>query len=115
VSATDKRRSARSRPRLERGRPRLTGRAAVLLVAMIGLALMAVVPVSRLLDQGAAIADLEERAAALDEQNAHLRGEIGRLHDPVHLEELARECLGMVAAGEVAFLTPGRPRNASGC
>jgi cell division protein FtsB len=105
VSATTRGRSAR--PRLERARPRLTGRAAALLVAVTILGVMAIVPIGRYLDQSAAIADIERRAAELGSQNAELRAEISRLHDPTELEKLARECLGMVGPGEVAFVTPG--------
>ncbi len=105
MSATTTR--ARPRPRLERQRPRLTGRAAALLIAVAILALMAVVPVGRLLEQRAAIAELVRRAERLEAQNADLRAEIAQLHDPVELERLARECLSMVAKGEVAFVNPG--------
>ena len=79
------------------------------------LTVMAVVPIGRYLDQSAAIADIERRAAQLESQNAELRAEISRLHDPVELEKLARECLGMVAPGEVAFVTPGRAPDPSDC
>jgi cell division protein FtsB len=95
--------------RLERETPKLTGRAAFLLVAVTLLALMAVVPARQFLDQRARISDLERRTAVLEDQNAGLRSELGRLHDPAELERLARECLGMVAPGEVAFVTPGQP------
>ena len=105
MSATTRSRSPR--PRLERDRPRLTGRAAALLVAVTILGVMAIVPIGRYLDQSAAIADIERRAAELGSQNAELRAEISRLHDPTELEKLARECLGMVGPGEVAFVTPG--------
>ena len=81
--------------------------AAALLVAVTILAVMAIVPIGRYLDQSAAIADIERRAAELGSQNAELRAEISRLHDPTELEKLARECLGMVGPGEVAFVTPG--------
>jgi len=105
VSATTRSRSA-PRPRLERDRPRLTGRAAALLVAVTILGVMAIVPIGRYLDQSAAIADIERRTAELGSQNAELRAEISRLHDPTELEKRARECLGMVGPGEVAFVTP---------
>ena len=106
MRATTRSRST-PRPRLERDRPRLTGRAAALLVAVTILGVMAIVPIGRYLDQSAAIADIERRAAELGSQNAELRAEISRLHDPTELEMLARECLGMVGPGEVAFVTPG--------
>jgi len=114
VRATTRSRST-PRPRLERDRPRLTGRAAALLVAVTILGVMAVVPIGRYLDQSAAIADIERRAAELGSQNAELRAEISRLHDPTELEKLARECLGMVGPGEVAFVMPGRTADPSDC
>jgi cell division protein FtsB len=95
--------------RLERDRPRLTGRAGFLLVALTVLLVMAMVPARQYLDQRARIGELERRTAELEAQNAELREEISRLHDPAELERLARECLGMVAPGEVAFVTPGEP------
>lgn len=97
----------RPRPRLERSRPRLTGRAALLLVAVAFLAMMAVVPVGRYLEQRAEIAELERRASELTSANAELREQIRLLHDPVELERLARACLGMVEPGEVALVIPG--------
>jgi cell division protein FtsB len=103
----------RARPRLERDRPRLTGRAAALLVAVSVLVVMAVVPARQHLEQRGRIAELDRHAAELESQNAELRTEISALHDPVHLERLARECLGMVAPGEVAFVFAGKP--AGGC
>ena len=103
------------RGRLERDRPRLTGRAAVLLIAMALLVLMALVPIGRYLKQRASIADLERRAAQLEDTNAALRAEISKLHEPAELERLARECLGMVAPGEVAFVTAGGTPTRSDC
>jgi cell division protein FtsL len=94
--------------RLERETPRLTGRAAFLLVALTLLAVMAMVPARQYLDQRARIGDLERRTTELEDQNAKLRAEVTRLHDPAELERLARECLGMVAPGEVAFVTSGQ-------
>jgi cell division protein FtsL len=97
-----------SRPgRLERTTPRLTGRAAFLLVAVTVLLVMAVVPARQYIDQRARMAELERRTEELERANAQLRAEISRLHDPAELERLARECLGMVAPGEVVFVTPG--------
>ena len=114
MSATTTRRPS-PRPRLERDRPRLTGRAAALLVAVAILAAMAILPIGRYLDQRTAIAEIERRAAELEAQNADLRAEIVQLHDPTELEELARSCLGMVGPGEVAFVIPGRTADPSEC
>jgi len=72
------------------------------------LVVMAIVPIGRYLDQRSAIADIDRRAAELEAENADLRVEISRLHDPAALERLARSCLGMVGPGEAAFVIPGR-------
>jgi cell division protein FtsB len=115
VSATSARARAAPRARLERRRPRLTGRAAVLLIAIALLVVMALVPIGRYMEQRAAIADLERRTARLEARNADLRAEISTLHDPAQLERLARECLGMVAPGEVAFVMPGEEPSRPHC
>jgi cell division protein FtsB len=115
VSATTTRARTSPRARLERDRPRLTGRAAALLIAIALLVVMAVVPIGRYLEQRGAIADLERRAAQLEDRNAALRAEISKLHDPAELERLARECLGMVAPGEVAFVTSGEAPARADC
>ena len=94
--------------RLQRDMPRLTARAAALLVAIALLAVMAIVPTRGYLAQRGRIAELERRTVELEQANADLRAQIQRLHDPAELERLARECLGMVAAGEVALVTPGQ-------
>ena len=98
--------AARGRP-LSREGPRVTARAAGLLVAVMFLALLALVPARAYLDQRSKIAELERQAAHLQVQNERLAAAIEKLHDPVELERLARECLGMVAPGETALITPG--------
>jgi cell division protein FtsL len=115
MSGTTTRSRPSPRPRLERDRPRLTGRAAALLVAVALLVVMAIVPIGRYLDQRSAIADIERRAAELEAENANLRVEISRLHDPAELEKLARACLGMVGPGEVAFVMPDPTADRSDC
>lgn len=97
------------RPRLQRDRPRVTGRAAVLLVALTVLVFMAAVPARQYLGERGRIADLERMATELEDRNAELHAQISRLRDPVELERLARACLGMVGPGEVVFVTPGSP------
>jgi len=79
------------------------------------LALLALVPAREFLDQRAKIAELERQAARLEQQNAQLSAEIERLHDPVELERLARECLGMVAPGETALIIPGGDAGRADC
>jgi cell division protein FtsB len=91
---------------LSREGPRLTGRAAVLLVVVTALALVALVPARQLLAQRSRIGELERRAELLEDQNAELRLRISRLNDPAELERLARACLGMVMPGETALIVP---------
>lgn len=115
MSATTTRARSAPRARLERDSPRLTGRAAALLIAIGVLVMMALVPIGRYLEQRAAIAELERRAAQLEDRNAALRVDISKLHDPAQLEKLARECLGMVAPGEVVFVTRGEVAARADC
>lgn len=100
---------------LPRDRPRLTGRAAALLIAVMLLGLVALVPAREYLDQRAEFASLERRATQLESQNDRLRARIADLHDPVVIEQLARECLGMVAPGETALVTPNTSAARSSC
>jgi len=90
---------------LEQPRVRLTGRAALLLVVVTMLAVFAVVPIRQYLAQRAELRQLERRTAQLERANASLRSDIERLHDPDHLERLARACLGMIKPGEVSFVS----------
>ena len=101
------------RPRIERDRPRLTGRAAVLLVALTVLGFTAAVPARQYLAERGRIAELERTATELEELNGDLRAQISSLRDPAELERLARACLGMVAPGEVLFVTPGSAADAN--
>jgi cell division protein FtsB len=95
---------------LERDGPKLTGRAAALLVTMGLLVILALAPVRQYLDQRSRIAELERRTVELEQQNAELQATIIELNDPAELERRARECLGMVAPGETALVVPGPAR-----
>ncbi len=92
---------------LDRDRPRLTGRAAVLLVVVTILGVLAVVPARQLVDQRSRFGELERRAQQLEDENAELRSGVSRLSEPAELERLARACLGMVGPGEVALVVGG--------
>ena len=102
----DARVSSRPGP-LERVRPRLTARAGALVVIVTLLGVLALVPARAYLDQRARVAALELQAQRLEDQNATLADAIAKLHDPAELERLARECLGMVKPGEIAFVPKG--------
>lgn len=97
---TDK---VRAKP-VEGPRPKLTARAAVLIVAVMLLALLGVSPVRAYLNQRTQFAELEHQAQVLEDTNAKLRSEITNLHDPAELDRLARECLGLVESGQVALV-----------
>jgi cell division protein FtsB len=100
---------------IPRDRPKLTGRAAALLVALTLLVMLALVPIRTYLDQRGHIAELERQSVALQVQNALLRRDIRKLHDPAELERLARQCLGMVAPGETALIVPGAADDRADC
>jgi cell division protein FtsB len=54
----------------------------------------------------------------VEQQNEVLNARIFQLKDPAYLERLARECLGMVAPGETAFVMvpeQGPPPAATDC
>jgi cell division protein FtsB len=85
-------------------RLRLTPRAGFLLIALALLALFAVGPAREYMSVRGHIAELERKAEGLERANTALHREIDRLHDPAEKERLARECLGMVGPGEIAFV-----------
>ncbi|MGH2635066.1 MAG: FtsB family cell division protein [Actinomycetota bacterium] len=95
--------------------PKLTGRAAGLLVILTLLVVLALVPARQFLEQRGRISDLERRTAELVELNAGLRQRIAMLDDPSELERIARECLGMVAPGEIALVVPGSQPERADC
>ena len=92
----------------ERSRPRLTGRAGFLLIALTILAVFATAPAREYLSERGHVAGLQQTADGLERANAALRADIARLHDPAEKERLARACLGMVEAGEIAFVIGSR-------
>jgi cell division protein FtsB len=94
---------------LPRDRPRLTARAAGLLVVVAILALLTLVPARQFFAQRGRIAELEAKAMRLEQRNDALQRQIADLKDPAELERLARECLGMVRPGEIALVTPDVP------
>ena len=100
---------------IPRDRPRLTGRAAALLVVVTVLGMLSLVPARAFLDQRGHIAELERRTVELEAQNDELRLEISRLHDPAEIERRARACLGMVGPGETALVLPDSGPAASDC
>jgi cell division protein FtsB len=100
---------------LSRPGPKLTARAAGLLIALALLGMVALVPARALLAQRSTMADLERQTTQLTQENAALRDQIAHLNDPAELERLARECLGMVDPGEIALVAPDSSENRADC
>ena len=94
---------ATNRP-VQRRRARLTARATILLVAVGAMGFLSIAPARLYLAQRAELAELSRQADALEEANGRLIDRTVRLKDPLFLERLARQCLGMVRPGEVAFV-----------
>ena len=92
--------------RAEEARPhtRFTARAAILAVVVIGLLLYMVVPLKSYMAQRSHLQRLGHQEQVLEQQNAALRAQVAELHDPAYLERIARQCLGMVRPGEIAFV-----------
>jgi cell division protein FtsB len=87
-------------------RLRLGGRAVVLGVILILTGVASAGVVRRYLDQQAEIDRLEQEVRTIEADRVRLEEQVARLHDPEHLERLARECLGMVKPGEIRFVVP---------
>jgi cell division protein FtsB len=83
---------------------RLTPRAAVLLVSILIVAMFSIAPMRAYLVQRSQLHELEHKAADLEAKNADLERHVQQLNDPATLQLLARECLGMVDPGEIAFV-----------
>ena len=99
VAATERVRS----PSAARARMRITPRAAVLLILIAGLLFALVVPLRTYMAQRAQLGKLQRQEQVLQQQNAALQVQVQQLHDPAYLEQLARQCLGMVRPGEIGF------------
>ena len=90
----------------EASRPRLkfTARAVILAVIVTGLLFYLLVPLRTYVAQRNRLGDLERQTQILEQHNRVLQGRIAQLNDPVYVEKLARECLGMIRPGEIAFV-----------
>jgi len=91
-----------------RGGVKVTARAAVLLVIVMLLAIALYYPVHLYAQQRGQIATLQHQTDMLTKQNESLTKEVSKLRDPLYLQELARECLGMVKPGESLFVVVPR-------
>ena len=87
-----------------RRRVRLTARATILCTLVIGVLVLSVAPAQMYFEQIAEVARLERQVAALSRTNETLSARAEQLRDRAFLERLARQCLGMVKRGEIAFV-----------
>jgi cell division protein FtsB len=94
----------RDAPPRRRRRVRLTARATILCTLVIGVLVLSVAPAQMYFEQIAEVARLERQVAALARSNDTLSARAEQLRDRAFLERLARQCLGMVKMGEVAFV-----------
>ena len=96
---------------------RLTPRATILGFILFVAAIFAVAPARAYFEQRAERDRLATEVQQLQQQNVDLQHQIDQLHDPVELERLARECLGMVDPGEIAIVPvePGRAPTPPNC
>ena len=92
---------------LSHDRQPLSLRSALVVLAVLGMLLVASGPVRALYEQRQQMQRLAAQATRLEVENAEIRAEIARLKDPAVLEQLARECLGMVRPGETAVVRAG--------
>ncbi len=86
-------------------RVRLSARGAMLAVAVSLILLAAIAPAHNLVRQRAQLAHLRQETVDLQRRNDALQAQVTQLGDPANLEKLARQCLGMVKPGEIAFVT----------
>ncbi len=101
-----------------RRRARLTARATILLAIMIGVVVLSVAPARMYFEQQAELARFEREASVLQRKNDALAARAEQLRDQAFLERLARQCLGMVKPGEIAFVvvpTEGAPAPPPDC
>ena len=83
---------------------RLTPRASILAFVVFIAAIFAVAPGRAYLQQRGEQRRLSQQVTQLQQQNDGLQHQMEQLQEPAELERLARECLGMVNPGEIAFV-----------
>jgi len=91
-----------------RPRSRLTPGAVLLMVCVLVLLFVLSVPLRSYLSQRGQLDRLQLQAHVLEQQDGSLEKRVQQLHDPLYLQRLARECLGMVEPGEIRFSVTGK-------
>ncbi len=85
-----------------------------LALAVVGAALLTnVVPYKQIIDQRAEVAAAAAALAALEDENEILTVQRDALQTPVEIERLARQKLGYVRPGEVAYVVLEPPASAT--
>jgi cell division protein FtsB len=97
--------TAKQEPEHVSGRVKFSARAVVLGVVVMLIGFAFIDPVRAYLGERAQIAQLTRQAHTLQVQNTTLENRVKQLQDPAYLERLARECLGMVKPGDIAFVS----------
>ncbi|MFM7719409.1 MAG: FtsB family cell division protein [Actinomycetota bacterium] len=98
-----------TRAALSHDRNPLPLRTAGLLLMVVFFSVAASGPIREMLGFHGRLQRLEQRAERIEAENVTLRAEIERLRDPAVIEQLARECLGMIREGEQAVVRAGDP------
>lgn len=88
-----------------RRRVRLSLRGTVLLVVVVLILLAGIAPFQNLMAQRSQLASLKRQTAQLQARDDALQARVNQLNDPNYIEQLARQCLGMVMPGQIAFVT----------
>jgi cell division protein FtsB len=107
--------AGRTPPQPTGGRPRLTGRAAIVIVVLAVLLVSYATSLRAFLAQRSQIEDLQTQIAQDRHAIAQLREERRRWHDPAYIQAQARERFGWVHPGEIGLRViggSGRPINA---
>lgn len=105
TSARGSKRDKQTTSRTPERRPPIVS---VLVITTLLLCAWALYPVLRLqYQQQREVASLEQELTGLKERNATLRSQVELLKTPAGVEQAARETLGLVKAGEQAYVVTG--------
>ena len=96
--------AARGRPAPPAPRPRLTGRAAILVLVLAVLTVSYASSLRAYLQQRAHIGDLKAQIAEREAEHRRLEREKQRWQDPAYVEAQARERFGYVMPGETSYV-----------
>jgi cell division protein FtsB len=84
---------------------RMTARAVGLLIISAVILSFMISPLRAYLGQRHQLSNLRAQTQLISQQNAKLQQSADQLRDPQYLDQLSRECLGMVNPGQISFVT----------